>query len=106
VSEAARILELAAQWHEAGETVALATVIATWGSSPRPVGSMMALSDRSRLAGSVSGGCVESAVIDAAREVMQSGTPRRLSFEVSDESAFAVGLPCGGSLLVFLERVG
>ena len=66
---------------------------------------MMAVSGRSRVAGSVSGGCVESAVIDAALEVIRSGEPRRLSFDVSDQSAFAFGLPCGGGLQVYVERL-
>jgi len=106
VSEDLQVLELAARWHESGEAVALATVIAAWGSTPRPVGSMMAVSDQLRVAGSVSGGCVESAVIEAASEVLKSGVPRRLSFDVSDESAFSAGLPCGGALSVFVERLG
>ena len=106
MSEELRLLDLAAAWYQAGEAVALATVIAAWGSAPRPVGSMMAMSDRLHLAGSVSGGCVENAVIDAAREVMRTGIPRCLSFDVTDQSAFAVGLPCGGALRVLVERLG
>jgi len=106
MSDFSDVLAFAAERRAAGELVALATVIATWGSSPRPVGSLMAISDRLRVAGSVSGGCVETAVIDAAVEVMRSGSPRCLAFEVSNDSAFAVGLACGGGMRVFVEPVG
>ena len=100
------ILATAAGWADAGERVAIATVVETWGSSPRPAGSMLAVTASGRLAGSVSGGCIEGAVADAARQVMQSGTPQLLDFGISDERAWEVGLACGGKLKVFVEKLG
>lgn len=99
-------LALAARWHAAGEQVALATVTETWGSSPRPPGSRMAITAAGRIAGSVSGGCVESAVVEAALETVSDGRPRLLTYGVSDSSAWSVGLACGGTLRVFVERLG
>ncbi len=98
-------LSLAARWRRDGETVALATVTATWGSAPCPAGSRMAVTGSGRIAGSVSGGCVEAAVVQAALETLQDGMPRLLSFGVRDEDAFAVGLACGGTIKVFVEAV-
>jgi xanthine dehydrogenase accessory factor len=100
------ILALAGQWAASGEQVAIATVVETWGSSPRPAGSRLVLTASGRMAGSVSGGCIEGAVADAARETMQSGTPQLLDFGISDERAWEVGLACGGKLKVFVERLG
>jgi xanthine dehydrogenase accessory factor len=100
---AREILEQAAAWSDAGSRVALATVVATWGSSPRPAGSQLAVSERGELAGSVSGGCVEAAVVQEALEVLRRGTPRVLEFGVTDERAWQVGLPCGGRIRVFVE---
>jgi len=100
------VLTLAARWREQGERVAVATVVETWGSSPRPAGSQMAVSEGGRIAGSVSGGCIEGAVADAARAVMASGTPQLLSFGVTNERAWEVGLACGGRVSVFVERLG
>lgn len=100
------ILGTAADWADAGEEVALATVVETWGSSPRPAGSMLAVTASGRLAGSVSGGCIEGAVADAARETMRNGQPQLLEFGISDERAWEVGLACGGKLKVFVERLG
>ena len=97
------VLGKAAAWLNAGESVALATVVATWGSSPRPVGSQMAVTSGGRLAGSVSGGCIEGAVAEAALATLASGLPQRLSFGVTDESAWAVGLACGGKVEVYVE---
>ncbi|SHJ48132.1 XdhC and CoxI family protein [Roseomonas rosea] len=97
------ILETARAWRAEGEKVALATVVETWGSSPRPAGSRLAVTETGRLAGSVSGGCIEGAVADIARQVMQSGTPQLLDFGISDERAWEVGLACGGKLKVFVE---
>jgi xanthine dehydrogenase accessory factor len=91
-------------WIAAGKQAALATVIQTWGSSPRPVGSLMAVSQDGRISGSVSGGCVEGAVIDAALDVIQSGKPARLHFGVADDQAWEVGLACGGEIEVFVRR--
>ena len=96
-------LTLAANWHTEGEEVALATVTETWGSSPRPAGSRMAITRSGRIAGSVSGGCVESSVVEAALETLVDRQPRLLSFGVSDSSAWSVGLACGGTIRVFVE---
>lgn len=90
-------------WIEQKKRFALATVTKTWGSAPRGVGSTMAISDKMEVIGSVSGGCVEGAVIEAAMEVLESDTPRHLSFGVSDETAWSVGLTCGGKIKVFVE---
>ena len=99
------ILEQAARWREAGKGVALATVVSTWGSSPRPAGAQLAVSEDGAFVGSVSGGCVEGAVIEEATQVMKDGKPRLLDFGVSDEQAWEVGLACGGKIEVFVERV-
>ena len=99
------ILGTAARWRDEGREVALATVIATWGSSPRPVGSQLVADADGRFEGSVSGGCIEGAVIEEARKVMGSGEPSVLQFGVSDEQAWEVGLACGGTVRVLVERV-
>ena len=101
----ADVLATAARWHGAGKRVALATVVATWGSSPRPVGSQLAIDADGRFVGSVSGGCVEGAVIQQALEAITDGRPRLLEFGVSDEDAWQVGLACGGRIQVFVERI-
>jgi len=100
------ILQLAADWHLAGEPTAIATVIDTWGSAPRPRGSRMVLTASGRMAGSVSGGCVEAAVAAAACRTFADGLPQVLEFGISNERAWEVGLACGGELTIFLERVG
>lgn len=97
------LLATARAWHQAGEQVAIATVTETWGSSPRPAGSQMILTASGRMEGSVSGGCIEGAVADAARDVMASGQPRLLDFGVTNEQAWEVGLACGGKVKVFVE---
>ncbi len=99
-------LAQAARWHADGQKMALATVAETWGSAPCPAGSVMAVGADGRIAGSVSGGCVEAAVIEAALEALQDGLPRLLSFGVSDDSAWSVGLACGGTIRVFVEAIG
>lgn len=99
------ILATAARWAAEGESVAIATVVETWGSSPRPAGSRLAVTGSGRLAGSVSGGCIEGAVADAAKQTMQTGTPQLLDFGISDERAWEVGLACGGKLKVFVEKL-
>jgi xanthine/CO dehydrogenase XdhC/CoxF family maturation factor len=99
------ILEDAARWRGEGRKVALATVVATWGSSPRPVGSQLAVDETGRMAGSVSGGCIEGAVIGEAMEIMAGAPPRLLDFGVTDEQAWEVGLACGGKIQVFVEAV-
>lgn len=98
------IFETITHWVSGNKPFALATVIRTWGSSPREAGSMMAVSGETEVAGSVSGGCIEGAVIEEALRVLQSGVPRRLSFGVSDETAWSVGLSCGGNIEVFVEK--
>jgi xanthine dehydrogenase accessory factor len=97
------ILSDVRRWEGEGKSVALATVIQTWGSAARPAGSKMAVSDAADMAGSVSGGCVESAVVEEALGVLKTGRPRLLRYGVSDEAAWEVGLTCGGSLTVFVE---
>lgn len=97
-------LDIAAGWQAAGLKAALATVVATWGSAPRPAGSVMACNERGEFAGSVSGGCVEVAVIEAALEVLEGAPARLLDFGVTDEQAWSVGLACGGQIRVFVEQ--
>ena len=99
------ILEQAAAWRTEGRSVAIATVVKTWGSSPRPVGSQLVVDTNNNMIGSVSGGCIEGAVVHEAIEVMQDGKPRLLSFGVSDEEAWDVGLACGGEVEVFVEKL-
>ena len=99
------ILELASKWLEEGREVAFATVVATWGSSPRPCGSQLVVDDKGEFFGSVSGGCVEGAVISEAREVMQTMKPKLLEFSVSNEMAWDVGLACGGTVKIYVEPV-
>ena len=106
MSDSEDVLGTAANWRAAGEQVAIATVVETWGSSPRPAGSRLAVSASGKLAGSVSGGCIEGAVADAAKQTMASGAPQLLDFGISDERAWEVGLACGGKLKVFVEKLG
>jgi xanthine/CO dehydrogenase XdhC/CoxF family maturation factor len=105
MSDTAEILEQAARWREAGKGVALATVVSTWGSSPRPLGSKLAVDADGAFVGSVSGGCVEGAVVTEALETIRDGKPRLLDFGVSNEEAWEVGLACGGKIEIFVERV-
>ena len=100
------IPEIALEWHRKGAGAALATVVETWGSAPRPVGSQLAISGTGDMMGSVSGGCVEGAVVVEALEALEDGRPRILEFGVSDADAFAVGLACGGTIRVMVEPVG
>ena len=99
-------LATAERWRAEGRDVALATVVETWGSAPRPVGSQLAISGDSEIMGSVSGGCVEGAVVAEALEALEDGRCRILEFGVGDNEAFAVGLACGGRIKVFVEKVG
>lgn len=99
------VLEQAATWLRQGRGVALATVVSTWGSAPRRPGSQLAIAADGEMVGSVSGGCVEGAVIAEAREVLAEGRPRLLEFGVSDDEAWEVGLACGGTIEIFVERV-
>ena len=92
------------RWRAAGQRVALATVVATRRSAPRPIGSKLAVSENGELAGSVSGGCVENEVYGVAREVLDGGEPRLLTFGITDDMAFSVGLPCGGEIDVWVAE--
>jgi xanthine dehydrogenase accessory factor/LAO/AO transport system kinase len=105
MSDTAEILEQAARWRQAGKGVALATVVNTWGSSPRPLGSKLAVDSDGAFVGSVSGGCVEGAVVSEALETIRDGKPRLLDFGVTNEQAWEVGLACGGKIEIFVERV-
>jgi xanthine dehydrogenase accessory factor len=101
VKEIARDVE---RWRERGEQVAVATVVATRLSAPRPVGAKFAVSESGEICGSVSGGCVEGDVFEHAQEVLRTGAPKLLTYGISDDDAMGVGLPCGGEIDVFLER--
>ena len=98
-------LDVAEAWVKEGRKVAIATVIETWGSAPRPVGSHLVIDGDGNFQGSVSGGCVEGAVITDAADVIASGAPKVLDFGVADETAWRVGLSCGGRIRVLVERV-
>jgi xanthine dehydrogenase accessory factor len=93
------------QWRARGDRVALATVVETRRSAPRPAGAKMAINEHGQIAGAVSGGCVEGAVATAAYEVLEQGKPRLLRFGIADEEAFEVGIPCGGEIDVFIEEL-
>ncbi len=99
------ILKAAEDWRKEGREVALATVVETWGSAPRPVGSNLVIDGEGKFLGSVSGGCVEGAVVTEALDVIESGKPKMLEFGVADETAWKVGLSCGGTIRVFVEKV-
>jgi xanthine/CO dehydrogenase XdhC/CoxF family maturation factor len=99
-------LTIAQTWMEQGKDVAIATVVETWGSAPRPVGSHLVIDAEGNFQGSVSGGCVEGAVIAEAASVIETGEPRMLEFGVADETAWQVGLSCGGRIRVYVERLG
>ena len=99
------VLAQAVEWLDAGRRVALATVTNTWGSAPRRAGSHMVIADDGSFEGSVSGGCIEGAVIESALEVIESGAPRTLEFGVTNEMAWEVGLACGGRVHLFVEPV-
>ena len=99
-------LMIAEEWMKAGKDVAIATVVETWGSAPRPVGSHLVIDADGLFEGSVSGGCVEGAVVAEAADVIADGKPRMLEFGVADETAWRVGLSCGGRIKVYVERLG
>lgn len=99
-------LNIAEQWIGEGKTVAIATVVETWGSAPRPVGAHLVIDGDGNFEGSVSGGCVEGAVVAEAMDVISSGKTRMLEFGVADETAWEVGLSCGGRIRVYVERLG
>ena len=98
------IVDQVERWRERGERFAVATVVATRMSAPRPVGSKFAVSESGEICGSVSGGCVESDIAEQAKDVIEQGKPRLLTYGVSDDDALGVGLPCGGEIDVFVER--
>ncbi len=99
------ILPEVEQWRKDGEKIVVATVVATRRSAPRPIGASLAISESGKMCGSVSGGCVESEVFESAQEVFETGEPKMLSYGIDDDVAWSVGLPCGGEIDVFLERV-
>jgi xanthine/CO dehydrogenase XdhC/CoxF family maturation factor len=99
------ILQAAEAWRKEGRDVALATVVETWGSAPRPVGAHLVIDADGNFLGSVSGGCVEGDVITEAIEVIGSGKPKTLEFGVADETAWRAGLSCGGTIRVYVEKV-
>jgi xanthine dehydrogenase accessory factor len=99
------ILPEVESWRDAGEKVVVATVVATRRSAPRPVGTSLAVSESGRMCGSVSGGCVETDVYENAMEVMRTGEPKLLTYGITDDLAWSVGLPCGGEIDVFVETV-
>jgi xanthine/CO dehydrogenase XdhC/CoxF family maturation factor len=99
------ILKAAEDWRKSGKGVALATVVETWGSAPRPVGSSLVIDEEGNFLGSVSGGCVEGAVVTEALDVIGSGQAKTLEFGVADETAWKVGLSCGGTIRVYVEKV-
>ena len=99
------ILKAAEDWRKEGRAVALATVVETWGSAPRPVGANLVIDQDGNFLGSVSGGCVEGAVVTEALDVIAAGTPKMLEFGVADETAWRVGLSCGGRIKVYVERL-
>ncbi|MCX7325061.1 MAG: XdhC family protein [Hyphomicrobiales bacterium] len=105
ISTDSDILGMAETWVREGRGVALATVTETWGSAPRPVGSHLVIDADGNFLGSVSGGCVEGAVVSEAIDVIGDGTARMLEFGVADETAWRVGLSCGGRIKVYVERI-
>jgi len=104
-STIADVLKTAEDWRNSGREVALATVIETWGSAPRPTGSHLVIDSDGNFEGSVSGGCVEGAVVAEAVDVIETGKPTTLEFGVADETAWRVGLSCGGRIRVYVEPV-
>lgn len=104
--EALDPLAIAEGWADEGRDVAVATVVETWGSAPRPAGSHLVIDAEGNFHGSVSGGCVEGAVVTEAMDVLETGRPRMLEFGVADETAWRVGLSCGGRIKVYVEKLG
>lgn len=105
MSDESDLLKQAQAWREAGREVAIATVVSTWGSAPRPAGSQLVIDGEGNFEGSVSGGCVEGAVVTEALEVLDSAKPKLLEFGVADETAWEVGLSCGGKIRVYVEKL-
>jgi xanthine dehydrogenase accessory factor len=98
------IVDEVERWRKRGERIAVATVVATRLSAPKPIGSKFAVSESGEFCGSVSGGCVENDVAEQAKDVLSSGEPKLLTYGISDDDALGVGLPCGGEIDVFVER--
>jgi xanthine/CO dehydrogenase XdhC/CoxF family maturation factor len=105
VSDADDVLRRAAEWGEGGLGVALATVVSTWGSAPRPAGSHLAVNEKGEFVGSVSGGCIEAAVVGEAVAAIRDGTARLLEYGVSHDRAWELGLACGGTVQVWVEKL-
>ena len=101
-----QVLKQAADWADTGLGVALATVVSTWGSAPRPAGSHLVVNQRGEFVGSVSGGCIEGAVVREALETIRDGKVRLLEYGVTHDRAWEVGLACGGTIQVFVEKLG
>ena len=101
----AEVLDQAASWADAGLGVAIATVTSTWGSALRPAGSQLVVNEKGAFVGSVSGGCIEAAVVQEALEAIRDGSPRRLEYGVSNERAWELGMACGGTIEIYVERV-
>jgi xanthine/CO dehydrogenase XdhC/CoxF family maturation factor len=99
------ILQQASEWLASGRKLALATVVETWGSAPQPIGSQLVIDSDGNFIGSVSGGCVEGAVVTEALDIISSGKPKLLQFGVADETAWKVGLACGGKIGVYVEPI-
>ncbi len=99
------ILQQASDWLKEGRKVAIATVVETWGSAPQPIGSQLVIDEEGNFIGSVSGGCVEGAVVTEALDIITSGSPKLLQFGVADETAWKVGLACGGRIGVYVEPI-
>ena len=100
-----RILQQASDWLTQGRRIAIATVVETWGSAPQPIGSQLVIDAEGNFIGSVSGGCVEGAVVAEAADVIASGKPKLMNFGVADETAWKVGLACGGRIGVYVEPI-
>ncbi len=100
-----QVLETALRWQEAGKRVALATVVSTWGSAPRPAGSQLAVDETGKFVGSVSGGCIEGAVVTEALSLIKNGGTKLLEYGVTNDEAWEVGLACGGNIKVFVEPI-
>ena len=106
LSESYNLLEEANNWVRANQNVILATVIQTWGSSPRPIGSKMIVNSRGDFSGSVSGGCVETAVLRESMDLLKNNKSfKKIDFKVSDKNAWEIGLACGGEISIFLEKI-
>ncbi len=106
MSDHSDVLQQAAAWGRAGMGVALATVVSTWGSAPRPAGSLLAVNERGEFVGSVSGGCIEGAVVGEAVAAIADGKHRLLEYGVTNDRAWEVGLACGGTIQVYVEKIG